>query len=376
MFGGSIKASSQLGVGTSFCFTARFALPAPDLMRTTSLITKSLPSPPSVMSTRILLAATSRSFQHVTAEYLAGEQWLEHNSLIYDNLEDLSRRLIGLGTGTVQGTEYQLTHINNGLHSPTSNIPSALLLNAAFNTQPPHYYDAVVLYCHGDVLGLVDAAQRAFASWRCFPVLVVVSAQMPQPLRKQLTDRGVRHLAFPLAGAKFRTCLLSLFEKPSEDQEAENSKPLRESAHQVESKSGPCNPHAQNVSRQNQNPYTDDSQSPQDNESSRTGSAGVPPPETNGLNNCLSDSPPRRAVRVLAVEDNATNMKILKKYLEKTGADFFSANDGAEALAAVTSRPCGFFDLILMDLHMPNVRTSFQSTYLTLAADGRISSHR
>lgn len=50
-------------------------------------------------------------------------------------------------------------------------------------------------------------------------------------------------------------------------------------------------------------------------------------------------------------------MMILTKYLQKTGTGVkvFQSNDGAEAVAEVTNHPLGFFNLILMDLHMPNV---------------------
>ena len=55
------------------------------------------------------------------------------------------------------------------------------------------------------------------------------------------------------------------------------------------------------------------------------------------------------------VQDNLTNLKILKKYLDKMGAHTTTAKDGLEAVSAVKAVGVGYFDLILMDLHMPNV---------------------
>lgn len=48
---------------------------------------------------------------------------------------------------------------------------------------------------------------------------------------------------------------------------------------------------------------------------------------------------------------------ILTKYLQKTGPGVrvVPASDGAEAVAEVKAHPLGYFSLILMDLHMPNV---------------------
>lgn len=53
-------------------------------------------------------------------------------------------------------------------------------------------------------------------------------------------------------------------------------------------------------------------------------------------------------------------MMILTKYLQKTVTEVrvVPANDGAEAVAEVKAHPLGYFSLILMDLHMPNVYIS------------------
>jgi PAS domain S-box-containing protein len=62
-------------------------------------------------------------------------------------------------------------------------------------------------------------------------------------------------------------------------------------------------------------------------------------------------------VRVLIVDDNATNRLILENYLQRWGAITVSAEDGAEALAALqrgldTGLP---FDLAILDMQMPGM---------------------
>lgn len=55
---------------------------------------------------------------------------------------------------------------------------------------------------------------------------------------------------------------------------------------------------------------------------------------------------------LLVVEDNQLNQEVAKGILEKYGATVFLANDGLEALKTLENRD---FDLILMDVHMPNM---------------------
>ena len=62
--------------------------------------------------------------------------------------------------------------------------------------------------------------------------------------------------------------------------------------------------------------------------------------------------------RILLVEDNLTNQRIAKTLLARTGAVVEIANNGAEALAAASS---GDHDLILMDIHMPQMN-GFEAT--------------
>ena len=59
---------------------------------------------------------------------------------------------------------------------------------------------------------------------------------------------------------------------------------------------------------------------------------------------------PGAPLRVLAVDDNPTNLKIIELMLETIGAQVATAQNGAVAIEAVAH---GAFDLILMDMQMP-----------------------
>ncbi|KAI5466993.1 hypothetical protein BGZ63DRAFT_344117 [Mariannaea sp. PMI_226] len=60
-----------------------------------------------------------------------------------------------------------------------------------------------------------------------------------------------------------------------------------------------------------------------------------------------------KGYRVLLVEDNPVNQKVLKKYLKKIGVDVEIAVDGAECTNMVLTQPHKYYSLILCDLHMP-----------------------
>ena len=62
--------------------------------------------------------------------------------------------------------------------------------------------------------------------------------------------------------------------------------------------------------------------------------------------------PPVRRVRVLLAEDNAVNQKLVVRLLERRGHSVSVVGNGAEAVAA---HAAGAYDLILMDLHMPEM---------------------
>ncbi|WP_374326737.1 ATP-binding protein [Azonexus sp.] len=65
------------------------------------------------------------------------------------------------------------------------------------------------------------------------------------------------------------------------------------------------------------------------------------------------------SARLLVVEDNPTNRKVIEALLRKLGLDFVSAGNGAEALDLV--RAGEPFDLLLMDCQMP-VMDGFEAT--------------
>jgi signal transduction histidine kinase/CheY-like chemotaxis protein len=61
---------------------------------------------------------------------------------------------------------------------------------------------------------------------------------------------------------------------------------------------------------------------------------------------------PARPLAILLVEDNPTNQKVAGSILRRLGYTADVANNGNEAVAAVTNRE---YDLILMDVHMPEM---------------------
>jgi len=64
-------------------------------------------------------------------------------------------------------------------------------------------------------------------------------------------------------------------------------------------------------------------------------------------------SAPQREIRILLVEDNATNQEVAVRSLECLGyRDVGTAEDGRQALAALAAKD---FDLVLMDCHLPEM---------------------
>ncbi len=59
--------------------------------------------------------------------------------------------------------------------------------------------------------------------------------------------------------------------------------------------------------------------------------------------------------RILLVEDNELNREIAAELIETTGAKAYEAGDGAEAVEMIKSSPENFYDMILMDIQMPNM---------------------
>jgi CheY-like chemotaxis protein len=79
------------------------------------------------------------------------------------------------------------------------------------------------------------------------------------------------------------------------------------------------------------------------------GPEGPPPPKAT------------RNLRILLVEDNEVNRTFLTRLLGKHGHNVVVARNGREAVAAVQHAPGGAFDLILMDVQMPDM-DGFETT--------------
>lgn len=70
------------------------------------------------------------------------------------------------------------------------------------------------------------------------------------------------------------------------------------------------------------------------------------------------DTPSQLGVRILVAEDNTVNQKVITRMLEQMGCDVKLARNGLEAVEIAEA---GAIDLVLMDVHMPEV-DGFQAT--------------
>ncbi|KAK4122665.1 hypothetical protein N657DRAFT_681662 [Parathielavia appendiculata] len=62
-----------------------------------------------------------------------------------------------------------------------------------------------------------------------------------------------------------------------------------------------------------------------------------------------------KGYKVLLVEDNPVNQKVLQKYLRRVGVEVELAADGVECTEMVFDKGWGYYSLILCDLHMPRM---------------------
>jgi PAS domain S-box-containing protein len=62
-----------------------------------------------------------------------------------------------------------------------------------------------------------------------------------------------------------------------------------------------------------------------------------------------------QGLRILAVEDNAINQVVLREMLRSEGAEVELACDGAAALSKAAEKGADYFDLVLMDIQMPDM---------------------
>jgi len=72
-------------------------------------------------------------------------------------------------------------------------------------------------------------------------------------------------------------------------------------------------------------------------------------------------SPPTRALNVLVAEDNAVNRKLVTTLLRRRGHQVTAVENGREAVASIQSPAAAGFDVVLMDLQMPEM-SGFEAT--------------
>ena len=82
----------------------------------------------------------------------------------------------------------------------------------------------------------------------------------------------------------------------------------------------------------------------------------------------------RRKLRILLAEDNKVNQLVAARLLEKRGHTVVIAGNGREALAALDEPGSGGFDLILMDVQMPEM-DGFEATGIIRAREKSSGTH-
>ncbi len=75
------------------------------------------------------------------------------------------------------------------------------------------------------------------------------------------------------------------------------------------------------------------------------------------------------SLRILLAEDNAVNQRVAQRMLEKMGHDVVLAANGLEAVQAAKQ---GQFDLIVMDLQMPEM-DGLDATFASAGMDDYIT---
>jgi len=99
---------------------------------------------------------------------------------------------------------------------------------------------------------------------------------------------------------------------------------------------------------------------------------GIEAAEEDGVTSAADSAPPRlRPLTILLAEDSLVNQKVAVGLLSKYGHSVHVANDGSEAVEAVTA---GEFDVVLMDVQMPEM-DGFQATGIIRSREGDTGEH-
>jgi PAS domain S-box-containing protein len=86
-----------------------------------------------------------------------------------------------------------------------------------------------------------------------------------------------------------------------------------------------------------------------------------PPPDLQEARTLVVDDSAGRKFQILLVEDNDVNRTLVTHLLAKRGHHVVEAQSGKEAVAAIEHAPGGVFDLVFMDVQMPDM-DGFETT--------------